>query len=168
MCVMCHADDYGRIGKAKKGAPMRRPTPAAGISAKIRAESTNGASVMEAFSQSMRCFEFYRAESLTQASCCHDGFTRSFPAKSVLTATGFFGLPPLGHTFPNASVLNTKKLNIYLNIKAIKAHFTLSNPIIRLHEVCINQGLTPNFRVISLLFLRAECGSTCCGILHSD
>ena len=58
--------------------------------------------------------------------------------------------------------------HIYLNIKAIKAYFTLQTPIIRLHEVGINQGLTPNFRVISLLFLRAECGSTCCGILHSD
>ena len=116
----------------------------------------------------MRCFEFYRAESLTQTSCCNDELTRGFPAKSVLAATGFFGLPPLGHTFLNASVLNTKKPNIYLNIKAIKAYFTLQTPIIRLHEVGINQGLTPNFRVISLLFLRAECGSTCCGILHSD
>ena len=151
-----------------QSAPMRRPIPAAGMRAKIRAESTNGASVMEAFSQSMRCFEFYRAESLTQTSRSNHGLSRGLPGKSVLAATGFFGLPPLGHTSQNASVLNTKKLNIYLNIKAIKAHFTLSNPIIRLHEVCTSQGLTPNFHVISPLFLRAECGSTCCGILHSD
>ncbi|WP_417212618.1 hypothetical protein, partial [Sutterella wadsworthensis] len=63
---------------------------------------------MEAFSQSMRCFEFYRAESLTQTSRGNDGLSRGLPAKSVLAATGFFGLPPLGHTFSNASVLNTK------------------------------------------------------------
>ena len=111
---------------------------------------------------------FLYAESLTQTSRGNDGLSRGLPGKSVLAATGFFGLPPLGHTSPNASVLNTKNLNIYLNIKEIKTNLTLSNPIIRLHEVCTNQGLTPNFRVISLLFLRAECGSTCCGILHSD
>lgn len=48
----------------------------------------------------MRCFEFYRAESLTQTSRGNDGLTRGLPGKSVLAATGFFWITPFRAYLP--------------------------------------------------------------------